>query len=159
MNEIISLVKGAKYMKAKDILAEKGSRVVTCHEDNSLIEALAIFSANKIGSLLVVDSNDKIQGIIAPRDILLIVLKDFERVKDIKVNEVMTKDLIVGTVDDTVEYIQAIMTENRIRHVPILEDGELKGLVSIGDVVKAQIDEKEVENRYLKDYIEGKYPA
>ena len=146
-------------MKAKDILAEKGSRVITCHEDNSLMDALAIFAANKIGSLLVVDSHDKIQGIIAPRDILIIVLKDYERVKTIKVTEVMTKNLIVATANDTVEYIQAIMTENRIRHVPILEDGELQGIVSIGDIVKAQIDEKEVENRYLKDYIEGKYPA
>lgn len=146
-------------MKAKDILAEKGSRVITCHMDNSLMDALAIFAANKIGSLLVVDSYDKIQGIIAPRDILVIVLKDYERVRTIKVTEVMTKNLIVATAEDTLDYIQAIMTENRIRHVPILDGGELQGIVSIGDIVKAQIDEKEVENRYLKDYIEGKYPA
>lgn len=146
-------------MKARDILEAKGSRVVTCHEDNSLIDALAIFSANKIGSLLVVDSHDKIQGIIAPRDILLVVLKNFEEIKNFKVSEIMTKDLIVATTDDKVDYILAIMTENRIRHVPILEGSELKGIISIGDVVKAQIEEKEVENRYLKDYIEGKYPG
>jgi len=146
-------------MKAKDILDTKGSRVVTCHEDNSLMEALAIFSANKVGSLLVVDSNDKIQGIIAPRDILLMVLNNLDNIKTLKVNEVMTTNLIVATVDDDVEYLQAVMTENRIRHIPILEGSELKGLVSIGDVVKAQIVEKEVENRYLKDYIEGKYPG
>jgi CBS domain-containing protein len=146
-------------MKARDILETKGSRVVTCHEDDSLIDALAIFSANKIGSLLVVDSHDKIQGIIAPRDILLVVLKNYEEVKSLKVREIMTRDLIVATMDDKVDYIQAIMTENRIRHVPILEGSELKGIISIGDAVKAQIKEKEVENRYLKDYIEGKYPA
>ena len=146
-------------MKVKDVLASKGSRVITCHEDNSLIDALAIFSANKVGSLLVVDSHEKIKGIIAPRDILLIVLNDMERLKEIKVDEVMTKDLIVGTPEDSIEYILAIMTENRIRHVPILEGKELQGIVSIGDVVKAQVKEKEVENRYLKDYIEGKYPA
>lgn len=146
-------------MKAKEILAEKGSRVITCHEDNSLMDALAIFAANKIGSLLVVDSHDQIKGIIAPRDILIIVLKDYEKVKEIKVTEVMTKDLIVATGDDRIDYIQKIMTENRIRHVPILVEGQLMGIVSIGDVVKAQIDEVEVENRYLKDYIEGKYPA
>ena len=146
-------------MKARDILEVKGSRVVTCHQDNTLMDALAIFAANKIGSLLVVDSHDKIQGIIAPRDILIVVLKDYEKVKEILVTEVMSKDLIVATIDDSVDYIQKIMTENRIRHVPILDNGELQGIVSIGDVVKAQIDEKEVENRYLKDYIEGKYPA
>ncbi len=146
-------------MKVKDILAHKGSRVVTCHEDNSLMDALSIFAANKVGSLLVVDSNDKIKGIIAPRDILLVVLNQMEKIKELQVKQFMSKDLIVGTPEDTLEYIQAIMSENRIRHVPILEGSELKGLVSIGDVVKAQISEKEVENRYLKDYIEGKYPA
>ena len=146
-------------MKAREILETKGSRVVTCHEDDSLIDALAIFSANKIGSLLVVDSHDKIQGIIAPRDILLVVLKNLDEIKNLKVNEIMTRNLIVATLDDDVDYIQAIMTENKIRHVPILEGSELKGLISIGDVVKAQIQEKEVENRYLKDYLEGKYPG
>lgn len=146
-------------MKVKDVLESKGSRVITCHENNSLMDALAIFSANKVGSLLVVDSHEKIKGIIAPRDILLIVLNDIERLKEIKVDEVMTKDLIVGTPEDNIEYILAIMSENRIRHVPILEGKELQGIVSIGDVVKAQVKEKEVENRYLKDYIEGKYPA
>lgn len=146
-------------MKAKDILDAKGSRVVTCHEDNTLMDALAIFAANKIGSLIVVDSHDKIQGIIAPRDILIVVLKNYERVKTIKVNEVMTRDLIVATVDDDLDYLQHIMTVNRVRHVPILDGSDLQGIVSIGDVVKAQTDEKEVENRYLKDYIEGKYPA
>lgn len=146
-------------MKVREILEKKGSRVVTCHIDNSLLEALSIFSANKIGSLLVVDSNDQIQGIIAPRDILLIVLNDMEKIKELKVHEIMTRDLIVAGLDDDVDYIQAVMTENRIRHIPILEGPELKGLVSIGDVVKAQVREKEVENRYLKEYIEGKYPA
>ncbi len=146
-------------MKVKDILASKGSRVVTCLEGNSLMDALAIFSANKVGSLLIVDAHEKIKGIIAPRDILLLVLNDMDKLKDIKVDEIMTKDLIVGTPEDTIDYIQHIMTVNRIRHVPILDGVELQGIVSIGDVVKAQIDEKEVENRYLKDYIEGKYPA
>jgi len=146
-------------MKAREILETKGSRVVTCHEDDSLIDALAIFSANKIGSLLVVDSHDKIQGIIAPRDILIVVLKNFDEIKTLKVSDIMTRDLIVATMDDRVDYIQAIMTENRIRHVPILEGSELRGIISIGDAVEAQIKEKEVENRYLKDYIEGKYPA
>lgn len=146
-------------MKVKEILDSKGSRVINCHEDNSVMEALAIFSANKIGSLLVVDSNEQILGILAPRDVLTCVLKNYDKVNEIKVKEVMTKELIVATPEDKVDYIQAIMTENRIRHVPILDQGELKGIVSIGDVVNSQLKEREVENRYLKDYIEGKYPA
>lgn len=146
-------------MKVIDILTEKGSRVITCHEENSMMEALAIFSANKVGSLLVVDHYDDIQGILAPRDVLMAMLRQPDTFKEIKVKDIMTRNLIVGTQDDNISYIQAIMTENRIRHVPIVEGKQLRGLISIGDVVKAQMTEKEVENRYLKEYIEGKYPA
>lgn len=146
-------------MKVKDILAEKGTRVITCHVDDTVMAALAIFSANKVGSLLVVDKKDDIQGILSPRDALEAILHDYDNAREIKIGEIMTKNLIVGTEDDEVAYVQAIMTENRIRHVPIVEGRELKGLVSIGDVVKALMTEKEVEIHYLKDYIEGKYPA
>lgn len=146
-------------MRVRDILTEKGSRVITCHEENRVMEALAIFSANKVGSLLVVDQYDDIQGILAPRDVLLAMLHQPDTFKEIRVKDIMTRNLIVGTLDDKISYIQAIMTENRIRHVPIVEGKQLRGLISIGDVVKAQMTEKEVENRYLKEYIEGKYPA
>ncbi len=146
-------------MKVKDILDVKGSRVINCHEDNSVMDALAIFSANKVGSLLVVDAHEKILGIVAPRDVLLSVLNDYDNLKQIKVSLIMTKELIVATPDDDIEYIQNIMTENHIRHIPIMDGDRVKGLVSIGDVVKAQMKIKDVENRYLKDYIEGKYPA
>ncbi len=146
-------------MKAKEILEAKGSRVITTHEDSLLVDAMAIFFANKVGSLLVVDKYDNIQGIVAPNDILKAVHKDLDRVPQMKVREVMVPDLIVATPDDDLDYLQNVMTENRVRHIPILESGKLVGLVSIGDVVKAQMKEKKVENMYLKDYIEGKYPA
>lgn len=146
-------------MKAKDILEAKGTRVITTQEDSLLVDVMAIFFANKVGSLLVVDKYDKILGIVAPNDILKAVHLSLDRVPEMQVSEVMVKDLIVATPDDDIDYIQNVMTENRIRHIPILDDGNLVGLVSIGDVVKAQMTEKKIENRYLKDYIEGKYPA
>lgn len=146
-------------MKVKDILANKGSRVITTHEDNLLIDAMAIFFANKVGSLLVVDKNDKILGIAAPNDVLKGIHNNFDGAKTMRIKEVMSAELIVATPEDDIDYIQNVMTENRVRHIPILDGGELVGLVSIGDVVKAQMTEKNVENRYLKDYIEGKYPA
>lgn len=146
-------------MKVRDILAVKGSRVVTTHQENTIVEAMGLFFANRIGSLLVVDRNDQIKGILAPNDVLKAVQDDAASIATMKVSEIMTKEIIAASQDDTVDYIQAIMTENRIRHIPILEHKSLKGIISIGDVVKAQIEEKEVENRYLKDYIEGKYPA
>jgi len=146
-------------MKAKEILDAKGTRVITVIEDSLIVDVMAIFFANRVGSLLVVDKHDNILGIVAPNDILKAVHKNLDRVPEMQVREVMVSDLIVATPDDDLDYIQNIMTENRVRHIPILDGGKLIGLISIGDVVKAQMTIKNVENRYLKDYIEGKYPA
>ena len=146
-------------MKVKDILAQKGSRVITIEKNVSVLDAMKLFPANRVGSLIVVDKFDEILGIIAARDVLMAVINHLERIKTMTVEEIMTTNLIIGTEEDSIEYLQAIMTENRIRHVPILEGRKLKGLVSIGDVVKALMTEKDVENRYLKDYIADKYPG
>lgn len=146
-------------MKVKDILAVKGTRVVTISKETGVIEAMSIFSANRIGSLLIVDDAENILGIIGARDVLMAVVNHPDTIKTLKVESIMTTNLIVGTEDDSIDYILAIMTENRIRHVPIMQGRELKGMVSIGDVVKAMLTEKDVENRYLKDYIADKYPG
>jgi CBS domain-containing protein len=146
-------------MKAKDILAVKGSRVVTTHQDNTVIEAIALFFINRVGSLIIVDEHDNIKGILAPNDILKAVHTDLDNIRVAKVSQYMSKDLIVAKPDDKVDYIQAVMTENRVRHIPIMDQGRLLGIVSIGDVVKAQLKEMDVEIHYLKEYMEGKYPA
>ncbi|MBM9512574.1 CBS domain-containing protein [Desulfogranum marinum] len=148
-------------MKVKDILKAKGTVVHTINQDSTLMAASDKFFAERIGSLLVVDENDNIQGIVAPNDILKAIQEGCtdENCALQKVSRVMTKDIIAASEDDDIDYIQAIMTENRIRHIPIMDKDQLKGLVSIGDVVKALIKDKEVENHYLKDYISGKYPA
>ncbi len=146
-------------MKVKDLLEVKGSRVVTITENTTVINAMEIFAANRVGSLLVVDKDDKIQGIIGGRDVLMAVVNHLDDFKTITVDTIMTRNLIVATEDDEIDYIQAVMTENRVRHIPILADNELKGLISIGDVVKSQLKEKDVENKYLKDYMADKYPG
>jgi len=146
-------------MKVKDILAKKGSQVITVREETTVKNAMSIFSINRVGSLLVVDKNDTILGIIAARDVLMAVVNDLESITEMTVDKIMTRDLIVATEEDDIDYIQAIMTENRIRHIPVLDGRELKGLVSIGDVVKLLLKAKDVENRYLKDYIADKYPG
>ena len=146
-------------MKAKDILAEKGTRVVTIHMKNKLVDVMSLFFANRIGSLVVVDKNDKILGIVAPNDVLKAVHSNPEIVAGMTVSEVMTTDVIAGAPEDDVDQLMAIMTKNRIRHIPIIEDGKLAGLVSIGDAVKALLTVQDVEIRYLKEFIEGKYPA
>ncbi len=146
-------------MKVKDILAVKGSRVVTVEQSTAVLDAMSIFSANRVGSLLVVDKEANILGIIGARDVLMAVINHLEEIKTLTVERIMSTNLIVGTPDDKLDYILSVMTENRIRHVPIFQGRELKGLVSIGDVVKAQLKETKVENKYLKDYIADKYPG
>ena len=146
-------------MKVKEILASKGNRVVTIAQESPVLDAMSIFSANRIGSLLVVDKDSKILGIIGARDVLMAVVNHLDEIKTLTVDKIMTTNLIVGSPDDTIDYLLTIMTENRIRHVPIFENKELKGMVSIGDVVKSQLKETHAENKYLKDYIADKYPG
>jgi len=146
-------------MKAKDILAVKGSRVVTVEKNTTIFDAMSIHAANRVGSLLVVDNDGNILGIIGARDALMAVINHLDEIKTLTVEKIMTTNLIIGNPDDKLDYILSVMTENRVRHVPIFDGKELKGLVSIGDVVKAQLKETKVENKYLKDYIADKYPG
>ncbi len=146
-------------MKAKDILAEKGTRVVTIHKDNLLVDVMSHFLVNRVGSLVVVNKYDEIMGIVAPVDVLEAVHKDPVNISTMTVREVMSENVIVAGPDESMETLMAIMTENRIRHIPIIDQGRLAGIVSIGDAVKAQLTVHEVQISYLKDYIEGKYPA
>ena len=146
-------------MKARDILADKGTRVVTIHKDNLLVDVMSHFLVNRVGSLVVVSKFDEIMGIVAPVDVLEAVHKDPVNISTMTVREVMSENVIVAGPEESVETLMAIMTENRIRHIPIIAAGKLAGIVSIGDVVKAQLTVHEVQISYLKDYIEGKYPA
>ena len=146
-------------MKAREILAEKGSRVITIHKKNLLVDVMSYFLVNRVGSLVVVDKHDKILGIVAPVDVLKALHKDPHNISNMMVQEVMSGEVIVAGPDEDIESLMAIMTENRIRHIPILDDGKMVGLVSIGDVVKAQSTVHEVQINYLKDYMEGKYPS
>lgn len=146
-------------MKVKDVIAVKGSNVVTIQESHSILNALEKFSAYRVGSLLVKNEADEIVGILSPRDVLMEVLNRCDQIGEVKVLEVMTRDLIISTPDDDLNYVQAIMTENRIRHLPIMDGQNLAGIISIGDVVKAQLKEINAENKYLRDYMVSKYPA
>lgn len=144
-------------MKVREILKTKGPEVITIGEDKTLTDAIASLVKNKIGSLIVINEEGKIVGIITERDILNETYNKECNLKGISVKNVMTKNLLIGELDDEVECVEATMTENRIRHLPILSQKRLVGIISIGDVVKAQSQQSKVENRYLKDYIEGKY--
>lgn len=145
-------------MRLRDILSIKGSETVKVLKSHTLAEAIAVMTSKGVGSALVVDNNNEIAGIVTERDVLRFCSRNPSELDKTNVKSIMTSDLIVGIPDDDVETMIATMVENRFRHLPVLENGKLVGLVSMGDLVKSQLSAVKVENRYLKDYISGSYP-
>lgn len=146
-------------MKVKDVLKTKGPEVVTIHDEKMIFEAMEVLVKNKIGSLLALDQHGSIAGILTERDILYVSYTKYDVLKTTPVKDVMTTDLFIGEPEDELDAVENLMTENRIRHLPILEKKRLVGIISMGDVVKHQKKVSEFENRHLKDYIDSKYPG
>jgi len=144
--------------RVADILAQKGKEVHTIQKSASAFEALEAMVDRNVGSLVVLDG-EAIAGIFTERDYLRRVAREGRPPSSTPVHEVMTEVLMCLDPDRSVQDCMAIMTQERIRHLPVLEAGRLAGLVSIGDLVKHLSAEKEVEVRYLTDYIVGRYPA
>ena len=143
-------------MKIKDIL-DPGRGVITIRQRDKVTDALKALLDNKISCLPVVDESGKIMGIISERDILREVHSNQGGLDRRYVADVMTRDILIGLADDDLDYIMNIMSNNNIRHVPIMTGDALSGIISIRDVVKGLMHTVESENRYLKDYIAGKY--
>jgi len=143
-------------MKIRTILEEKGYEVVTVPPSFPLKDAMGLLVEHNIGSVVVAEER-VVRGILTERDILRLAAADPGQLARLKVEEVMTRDVVVGLPDDTVDYVMEIMTRNRIRHLPVVEDGWMAGILSIGDVVNALRKKVEAENRYMRDYIQGKY--
>ncbi len=142
-------------MKLKDILDIKNGKVVLIKKGKTVYDAIKILVEQNIGALLVVEKSGNLAGIITERDILRESAERDNLLRKTKVEKVMTKDLIIGLPEDDIEYIMGILTKNRIRHLPVLDGGNIVGIISIGDVVKAQLQVQEFDNRYLKQYMFG----
>ncbi|MEJ2502418.1 MAG: CBS domain-containing protein [Gemmatimonadota bacterium] len=142
-------------MRIRDILRIKGTEVITVAPDQAVLAAVEILSEHRIGALVVQSGDDPVEGIISERDVLNLVAGDPGAVAVTPVRDVMTRDVIVGVPSDDLDYVMNTMTNNRIRHLPIMEDGRLHGILSIGDVVNALRRSVESENRHLRDYIHG----
>lgn len=142
-------------MKVRDILKTKGPEVVTIGEEKTIYDAIDSLVKHRIGALIVLNENAGIVGIISERDIMIESQKQYG--SQAKIKDVMTRKIIIGDPDDDLEYVEGIMTQNRIRHLPIISNERLVGMISIGDIIKAILKEAKVENRYLHDYIKGKH--
>jgi CBS domain-containing protein len=140
-------------MKISEILRSKGHHVVMVEPDRPIEEALRILVDHDIGALLVFD--DRVRGIITERDVLRAAATDVRRLETARVSDLMTKDVITVTPDADIMHIMDVMTERRIRHLPVVAEGAVVAMISIRDVVNALRQTAESENRQLHAYITG----
>jgi CBS domain-containing protein len=126
-------------MTIANILATKGDKVITIRPEQSIREALVVLAQHNIGCLVVVDEARRPVGMLSERDIVRTAVKN-ESVFTLLVNQLMTRNLILGTPSDDIGAAGSTMVERRIRHLPVLDGGKLVGIVTIGDIMKAQRD-------------------
>lgn len=143
-------------MKVRDILAIKGSHVQTIDPDRTVLDAVGLLVEHRIGALLVRDPRGRVAGIISERDVLRLCRDRSAELGRLRVRDVMTRDLVICVPDDEIDYAMGIVTKNRVRHLPVMEGERVAGMISIGDLVKASLEAAEYENRYLREYIEGR---
>ena len=138
----------------KDVLQEKGSTVWSVKSSDMVYDALKLFADKNIGAVLVMDEG-KLSGIFTERDYARKVILKAKSSKDTTVGELMSREVFYLSPSDTVDDCMAIMTDKHVRHVPVLENGRVAGLISIGDVVKQTISAQEFTIQQLKKYISG----
>jgi IMP dehydrogenase len=146
-------------MMVKEVLAPVNANIISIDKDKSVADAINQMVEHEVGALIVLDG-EKPVGMFTERDVLKSWTRKGNTVfQDIKVSEVMTTNLIVVENDDDLCYVTTIMIKNRIRHLPVVEKDKIVAMLSIRDVVKAQVSDLRAENHYLKDYISDKYPG
>ncbi|MFF5987465.1 CBS domain-containing protein [Prauserella flavalba] len=142
-------------MRIADLLRSKGAMVATVAPETTVRELLARLAQHNVGALVVVDDHDEVAGIVSERDVVRRLHEHGPGLLDRPVAAIMTTVVATCTPQDSVDQLSAVMTERRIRHVPVLVDGRLGGIVSIGDVVKSRMDELEQNQEQLEAYISG----
>lgn len=141
--------------KIKDILREKGHSVYSISQDKTVYEALQLMAEKEIGALLVIGEEGKISGIFSERDYARKCILYGRFSKETKVSELMSTKVYFASLDDKVEDVMAIMTEKKIRHLPVIEGEKILGIISIGDIVKSIIEDQAFIIKNLEKYIMG----
>ncbi|MGN9910103.1 CBS domain-containing protein [Phytohabitans sp. LJ34] len=142
-------------MRISDVLRIKGGRVVTIRPDSDVRQLVALLGEQRIGAVVVSVDGRSVDGIVSERDVVRALAERGAAVLDQPVTAIHTATVHVVVPDASVEELMRLMTDRRIRHVPVVVDGVLSGIVSIGDVVKNRIDELESERAALTSYISG----
>lgn len=135
------------------ILNEKGDDIYSVHPESTITEAVDVMKRRNIGAVVVLNDDDGIAGILSERDCTRDVIPENRNPDDIAVKEMMEADVVSVTVGDSVETCMEIMTEGRLRHLPVYDGDDLAGVISVGDVVKSVIDKQERTIEHLENYI------
>jgi len=142
-------------MRISDILRVKGNQVVTINADTNVRQLLSVLAEHRIGAVVVSADGASIDGIVSERDIVRAFAQRGPTVMSEPVTAIYTAEVRTVTPGTSLEEVMRMMTEFRMRHAPVVVDDRLRGIVSIGDVVKNRIDELETERAALTDYITG----
>ncbi|WP_340683302.1 CBS domain-containing protein [Amycolatopsis coloradensis] len=140
-------------MRISDLLRKKGTAVATVSPETNVTELLERLAEHNVGALVVVDADGGIVGIVSERDVVRRLNERGPQLLDGSVSAIMTKMVASCGPEDSVDQLSVLMTERRIRHVPVVADGRLAGIVSIGDVVKTRMEELEKSQEHLEAYI------
>jgi CBS domain-containing protein len=143
-------------MRVSDLLASKGHDVATISQERNITDALAILKERGVGALVVTGPLPPLVGILSERDIVRALATQGAAALDAKVADLMTSEVRICDEDTTMASLMGLMTEHHIRHVPVVQNLTLSGLVSIGDVVKARLDELELDKKELLDYVSAR---
>ena len=143
-------------MKVSNLLATKGSDVATISQERSVADAVALLKERGIGALVVTGAKAPIAGMFSERDVVRALATSGAGALDMKVAELMSAEVSVCSPSTELNDLMTMMTERRFRHVPVVDDGRLVGLVSIGDVVKARLEELEHDKKDLLDYVSAR---
>ncbi len=140
-------------MHISAILNAKETEVIATGPAETVAATARLLNYQRIGAVLVRDAKDNVIGVVSERDIIHGIAVNGARALDMEVRELMTKEVVTCKPTDTISEVMRVMTTRRFRHLPVMEDGTLKGMISIGDVVKHRLDESELETRVLRDYV------
>ena len=140
-------------MRITDVLRRKGDLVVTISPDQPVSELLAALAQYKVGALVVSRGDGSVDGIVSERDVVRRLHSDGAEMLGLPVSAIMTSNVRTCSPQDVIDDLMQMMTDHRFRHVPVVSDGRLIGIVSIGDVVKHRLDELQVERDQLAAYI------
>ncbi len=140
-------------MRISDVLRVKGNRVVTLPPEAPVSNLVDLLTTNKIGAMVVSSNGKTVLGIVSERDVVRALAEHGPELMHRQVSDIMTADVVTCEPQASLVELLGVMTERRFRHVPVLIDGELSGLVSIGDLVKFRIDELRLERDLLETYI------